>query len=832
MGNLKRIISYFTILRCFSIFIIICFFSALQGIIVIPAWAKYNFESLQMILYVPAAHSVYSPDYLPNRVDKNEEELIIIDEIDGISFSSVVASFEVSSLPPTDNDLTETDGVKFTPKIMAKAAELEYNPEKIILWARDNLDFQPYWGMAKGSAETLNTMAGNSHDISSFAIAMLRYCGIPARYIKGTAKLSIRELMNWTGGKTPEAAVYVLHNNRIPIIAYQIFNNETQQYEITRVEFDHIWISYFYNDMWTRADASYKAYAYNPPADIEIDSENIKSLAENLNISGNTVLPDFDLINTNVLAQTEKIETAAGELSLEEFFGTRKIVKTIPAFADAAIFWYGLDYEGEAPEPEIEFLSRATENWEPKTESAVLLADEKFIMKVIMPGGNEAEFILSKMAGKRLSLVYNPATAADQAICPDGDYYSLSESELASFKVIPVFKIGDEIIVTGTTSVLLGDNTQKAKIGFLRPCVGQWEFIETNLLAGNRYNIPVATQKKSLEELKARVEELKTEIAGIPDDESMSLEMIDKGLHVGGVLYFNLFGEYSEHAAKALNVFSVGHIAAGFVSNSIRPMISSTTGKVVKIEKVGWHIDLPRIVVSVTSLVGDKESEKKYMFLCGFISSSLEHEIFYILFGTPAISTCKVMQKAAEQGIPIHILDNKATVDTDLLKITADASVKSSIRASVLAGRTVLVPEKPVSVEGWEGQVWIAMDEETGAAGYMIQGNLAGGETTAPIQNKVYTAVKIYKAATTVGKVLVIQSTFALGSAVHIAGAGYVAASITSVPVAIAAAPFLAAGCVIGTLIAAAGIMLSTEAITNYFDDNGALYIKRREYYV
>ena len=47
----------------------------------------------------------------------------------------------------------------------------------------------------------------------------------------------------------------------------------------------------------------------------------------------------------------------------------------------------------------------------------------------------------------------------------------------------------------------------------------------------------------------------------------------------------------------------------------------------------------------------------------------------------------------------------------------------------VNAGYIAMIPERSIKVEGWSGQGWMILDEETGAADYMICGGLQG-ETT------------------------------------------------------------------------------------------------------
>ncbi len=59
--------------------------------------------------------------------------------------------------------------------------------------------------------------------------------------------------------------------------------------------------------------------------------------------------------------------------------------------------------------------------------------------------------------------------------------------------------------------------------------------------------------------------------------------------------------------------------------------------------------------------------------------------------------------------------------------LEVEQSVKNDIRNFVNAGRTVTIPEKSIQYYGWSGTGYIVMDLETGSAGYMISGGIAGG---------------------------------------------------------------------------------------------------------
>lgn len=65
-------------------------------------------------------------------------------------------------------------------------AEVGCDGGDIFRFVRDEIEYEAYRGSLRGSRGTLWSMAGNALDQASVLIAMLRSCGIPARYATGT----------------------------------------------------------------------------------------------------------------------------------------------------------------------------------------------------------------------------------------------------------------------------------------------------------------------------------------------------------------------------------------------------------------------------------------------------------------------------------------------------------------------------------------------------------------------------------------------------------------------------------------------------------------------
>ena len=730
---------------------------------------------------------------LPNRVDKKPS---VFKE----------RPSKPTGTPPTEADLVTTEDILITPPIEALALELGNDVVTLFTWVKNNIDYEPYYGSMKGSVETLIDMAGNDCDQSSLLLALLRASGIPSRYVRGDVELKIEDLMNWTGGKTPEAAVAILQRNKIPTSVIYKFDN------IEGVVFDHIWVEAFDGHNWRLMDPSFKTYVYTEGVGgIDISEEDMANFVEAaITSTGNTISVNQETVESFVETQTSALEDIYGNLTTDELFGKREIL---------------ISEKNNLPP----YLARGIiGDRKPAEEFSEMSEDMRFKMKAILPGGYEYITSISEIAGTRMSVIYVPATTDDQAILDYfGGIYNVPFPYL-TVQMKPVLQIDGETVVTGT-STGLGLSNQSVQIGFLRPgTAGEWEFTNKPLTAGNRYNVYTTTQKTSLAELKRLGEELESEVIGIPGDTPMTDDMIDNGLYLSGMFYFSMVDVLSDYASKSSDVVSVGHISMGYICNEIKPV--GFFGMIWSINRGGAHIDVVRHVVCPTSVTGNSKNEVAWMGINGSIGTSMEHAMHEIVYEIDAVSTGKIFYEAATQRIPIHSLDNPETLEADLAAISAYSNVKDQIRTFVHAGYTAMIPQRGVTVGSWSGQGWIVMDEETGAAGYMICGGLHnentlinGGSLSEPLNNlTLQIGLLLAKILKTLDALVVATTIIGAGIA-HIVAAIYVLAAYPTIFLFI---PYVG-GLVIGMLFIVAAIKIFEQLLKNIY----TIHFRRRRQY-
>ena len=206
-----------------------------------------------------------------------------------------IGNLQFTQLPepgiaPSPADLAETAEVKLTPAIRAQATALGNNPVQIHNWVRNTVQWLPTWGSIQGADGTLKSQRGNSTDIASLEIALLRAAGIPARYQFGTIDIPVEQAMNWVGGVTqPEAAMQLLGQGGIAN------RGLIEGGRFAKVRMEHIWVNAYVNwapsrgakdggasltpkqhvnpngqlNAWVPLDASFKQYSYTQGLDLK-----------------------------------------------------------------------------------------------------------------------------------------------------------------------------------------------------------------------------------------------------------------------------------------------------------------------------------------------------------------------------------------------------------------------------------------------------------------------------------------------------------------------------------------------------------------------------------
>ncbi len=271
---------------------------------------------------------------LPHKNVQVEPSILSKDtQITGINkMSSTEKKASVFSNIPAEEDLKETSEAQFTEEIKELAESLNSVIE-IYEYVRNNINFEAYYGSRKGAVGTLDQMAGNDIDQASLLISLLRYKGIPARYVRGTIEIPVEKVMGWTGGETPQDAVRILASLGIPTVSV------VSGGKISHVRTEHVWVEayvpYQYyrgagpmkgQKIWVPLDPSFKQHEKIEGLDlssiIDIDTEaSIEGFKDGIIVS-DTML---SVSRVNVQSVSEKIENV--DAKIEEFINQKGLEK-------------------------------------------------------------------------------------------------------------------------------------------------------------------------------------------------------------------------------------------------------------------------------------------------------------------------------------------------------------------------------------------------------------------------------------------------------------------------------------------------------------------------
>jgi transglutaminase-like putative cysteine protease len=608
---------------------------------------------------------------------------------------------------PVEGDITASTDVRITPEIEELAGELNHDVKEIFSYVRNTIDYQPYYGSVKGSVGTYWEKAGNDFDQSSFLIALLRASDIPARYVAGEVGLPIRMVMNWVGVETAEAAIEVFASIGIPSEAI-----ESGSGKIIGLKFYHVWVeAYNSHDRWVGMDPSFKQYRYHDGIDInaatDLDVDTLYNSAIEGAVVGNDYVSGLNEINLVADLNTYKnnlmsyIETNMPGATIKDIIGYREIVQKA---------------KGILPPPHNGGVFGISETKERFSE---IPHSMRYLVNFQVSGINYSIAIPS-IAEESIIVSYVPATQYDENLIES--YGGIFNVPAYLIHMRPVLKIDGEIVAEGSSLTLGASQTLYSS--FSRPESGTWSTNSRGLTVGATYSLNLDIQRVSLDLIEKRGDSLGAIVDNYPSDAPATQAMIEEALHLTGLAYFAEVDVHSDIAAQTQKVVWVRLPSQAIVAQEV--VVSYFFWFPWKISH--RSIDVKRNILNPVSVTGNQADETAWMISVGVTGSATEHTIFESLYDVDSVSTIKILALANKQGIPVYHVDS-TNVDTVLPQLNTYSIVKDSIRSAVEKGWVAMCPQRNITLNDWNGQGWIIMNPDSGAAGYLLAGRLISGST-------------------------------------------------------------------------------------------------------
>ena len=370
---------------------------------------------------------------------------------DNITYSTynpeAVTDYQIDDGSYSNEDLEQTNDTIINDDVRSEFSELESVLE-VYQYIKNNYTMEFYFGSRKGAVGAFAEKAGNDYDVASLLIGILRDRNIPARYAKGEIEITAEQAMEWTATDDINVAMRVISALGIPTTG-MISNGET-----VAVRLEHVWVEAYvpYTDyrgtgnrsgerLWIPLDASFKKSTH-------IEGSNIESINAYINDKSN-YLNENSVINgvsvSNIAQMVDGQESAFVKYMLEngydsvaQVFGGKEIV-----YEDLGYLPLSLPYNSVSDVEKYDDIP---------AEYTDTIDFELFGNSASGRSINGIDYINEKIYtpdvyGKRLTLTYVPATAADSEVLAEHGGIFSTPAYLVKMK--PQFVIDGEVIAEG-----------------------------------------------------------------------------------------------------------------------------------------------------------------------------------------------------------------------------------------------------------------------------------------------------------------------------------------------------------------------------------------------
>lgn len=665
---------------------------------------------------------------LPYQVVDGEAEE---EEVTGVMDESDYAADDNNS--EENADLEQTSETVLSEVNQEKTKELKTALD-VYNYVRNNITYEPYYGSRKGADGTLSEKSGNDMNQASLLIALLRERGISSHYVRGQARLTVEQAMEWTASDDIDAALDILASLGVPTVAL------TNAGKVAAVQVEHIWVEAYvpYSDyrgsgsnigeeVWVPLDPNFKECKYYEGADVS-EITGVNNQADSLEYEDGYVRFDTEAVSrvdvNNVLDVFDSSETVLEnylkengfeDKDLIETFGGKKIVQQEEIYLPLS-----LPYQVSEVLEEFSAISEA------ESEAVTIAVRGNSTTGYTISGSNKIQEKrkASDLYGKRIILAWAPATEQDASVI--AEYGDIFHVPAYLVNMVPQLLVDGEVVAAGTECGL--GYKQEISITVSAP-TGEEEVITNQVTVGGMYCIALDYGTTSADELSAihtDIEELK---ATVNEDNIYSESAMGEILNAVAKSYFAQLDLYNAILAGQNHVTQTRGLSVGMTGYSVAVQYMFQIPS--EVTEGNIYIDIDHDVKSVVSNDAHEEldNEKAFMLQSGYFASAMEHRVLEQMTGVESVSTIKALQVANEKGISICTI-SKENYASMINTLSVSQAVKDDIYTAVSNNKLVIIPQEEVQIYDWSGSGYIVLDTETFAAGYMISGGLAGGSMT------------------------------------------------------------------------------------------------------
>jgi RHS repeat-associated protein len=596
----------------------------------------------------------------------------------------LASSQQVAADQPAPEDMAESAVIQLTPQIRARAAALGNSLVRIYAYVRDNCEYEPYYGSLQGSAGVYWSGRGNTDDLASFLIALLRSAGIPARAVRGQIQTSYENAQNWAGAPDKEAALRLLK---------QAMYVETLD---EGVKLEQVWVQAWFNDTWVALDPSFRLKRYQPGIRLS--------------------WPAFDRMTYFGLPKTR----LASDVYLDAVRDS--LARTNPGRALSDVFYIGSMAPGmSVVQPaglpyKVIGVSSVASNPDPKSHHRVkieILDEGKML--------TSAEFSVPETLMQPIAVTFGAATASDRKAIEVFD--GLANTPAFAASLVAQIRLGEKIVATAQTGPAIGASVD-LNVTYTSPAYKTSLYVDAHhVKVGETAVIAINGMQATGSYIGSLID------ACVNSGTALAQRNTESALRQ--VMYIAGLRFLERHVAQArrladplqLRVFLPGAEETAVkstvdVQNLFdRPLLATPSS---------LTLDAGGITALFRDLNSASTSGPEYVRINqvnGLTGSSLEHELWEEIVLTPSISTTRALQLAAERRIPILSID-KTNAAAQMSRLQLPAAMKTILQTDIDAGKTIVTPDRTIQLGNWNGLGWISEGAD-GTAGFLIV-NLAG----------------------------------------------------------------------------------------------------------
>lgn len=624
---------------------------------------------------------------------------------------------QFAGAPPAPEDLAPSEDVQITPAIQALATSLGNDPLAIYEWVRNQVDFVPTWGSVQGSQLTYLNRSGNAVDTASLLIALLRAAGVPARYVVGTIDASPTDILSWLGGVADVGVAQQLLSSG-GIGATAIFINSV----LSSIRMDHVWVEAYIDyapsrgavqiqpDTWVPMDASYKLYDLTPASNLLADEPLDFASMTSAVLAGATVDPVTGAVsNIDDDAMFPVIESHVADVSAYTLAQGLDFYDTDTLFGSRTIATESRPFlAGSLPNPV--FASTPAVATLPNNLRHTVRIDG-FTSSLDRSLGFTAyshTISLPDLNTKRLSLLFEPSTAADAAALQAQRDAGASSLSLSGINVTPTIRLDDVVLATGPSGQMGNDHF----LDVVLSGPGASYPVLYDVIAGDEIIFGVTGNGFSQAALDDRL--AANPVTGSPEYS-----------HQIALHYWAESDALTDAMQQTMNVHALRLPSVGVFGAPLEVTYlfsfpnSGTYGS--------RSMDVKRSFHGVAgSNATDRISWLKQAGLVGSFMEAQAFDQFDASVEPVGVSAVHMINRAIYLGIPVYHI-TPANSAAAIPNLQLDANVEADISAAIAAGMTVLAPEQNIDYGGFVGAGYILIDESTGEGQYLISDGSNGG---------------------------------------------------------------------------------------------------------